>query len=81
MKYAIKRLVKKDTRHVFIDLWNEENTSNVELTVTFNKIVALNIFYEMLSDHMQNDDEITLLDVFALYSYWGGKYGKTNGIR
>lgn len=71
MKYKIMRLVKKDTRHIFIDLWNEENTSNVELTVTFNKIVALNIFYEMLYDHMQNDDEITLLDIFALYSYWG----------
>lgn len=76
MKYEIMRLVKKDTRHVFIDLWNEENTSNVELTMTFNTVVALNNFCEMLNVHMQKGDEITLSDVCALYSYWRDIYGK-----
>lgn len=70
------RLVKKDTRHIFIDLWNEENTSNVELTMTFNNICALNNFYEMLNEHMRNDDEIALSDVCALYSYWSDIYVK-----
>lgn len=70
------RLVKKDTRHIFIDLWNEENTSNVELTMTFNMVVELNNFYDMLNEHMRNGDEITLSDVCALYSYWGDIYDK-----
>lgn len=76
MKYEIMRLVKKDERHILIDLWNEENTSNVELTMTFNMVVALNNFYEMLNEHMRNGDEIALSDICALYSYWGGIYGK-----
>lgn len=70
--YKIMRLVKKDARHIFIDLWNEEITSNVELTMTFNTILAMNIFYEVLNDRMCNNYEITLSDICIFYDYWGG---------
>lgn len=73
--YEIMRLVKKMHGTFFIDLWNEENTSNVELTMTFNTIVAMNIFYEVLNDHMCNNVEITLSDICILYNYWGGING------
>lgn len=71
MKYQIMRLVKKDFRHIFIDLWNEENASNVELTMTFNTVHTLNIFCEMLNEYIQKGDEITLAEICVLYNYWG----------
>lgn len=78
MKYAIMRLVKKDTRHIFIDLWNEEKTSNIELTMTFNTVHTLNIFYEMLNEYRENDTEISLADICVLYNYWGDLHVKEN---
>lgn len=78
MKYEIKRFVKKDIRHIYIDLWNEERKSNIELTMSFNTVHTLNIFYEMINEYIQNDTEISLADICVLYNYWGDLHVKEN---
>ena len=65
MLYLIMRLVPKDNRHLFIDLWNEERQMNIEITLSFHNSVQLREAFEILSKYAEN--EITLEQIHFLY--------------
>lgn len=67
MLYLIMRLVIKDNRHLFIDLWNEKRKMNIEITLAFHNSAQLREAHEILSKNAKDEIEITLEQIHFLY--------------
>ena len=67
MLYLIMRLVPKDNRHLFIDLWNEEKKMNIEITLSFHNSKQLREAFDKLSKNVKEEIEITLEQIHFLY--------------
>lgn len=67
MLYLIMRLLPKDNRHLFIDLWNDERKMNIEITLAFHNSAQLREAFEILSKNAKNETEITLEQIHFLY--------------
>ena len=67
MPYKIMRLVPKDNRHLFIDLWNEEKKMNIEITLSFHNSKQLSDAFDILAKNVKNETEITLEQIHFLY--------------
>ena len=67
MLYLIMRLVPKDNRHLFIDLWNEEKKMNIEITLAFHNSSQLREAFDILAKNVKNETEITLEQIHFLY--------------
>lgn len=67
MLYLIMRLVPKDNRHLFIDLWNEEKKMNIEIILAFHNSSQLSEVFNILVKKEINETEITLEQIHYLY--------------
>lgn len=69
--YDIMRFVRKDTRHIFIDLWNEQYQSNIEMTLSFDKAKKATDFYNYYKLKLDQDPhfKIYLLDLITRHEH------------
>ena len=74
IKYDIMRFVRKDTTHIFIDLWNEKFKSNIEMTLSFDTVKKTTDFYNYYKLQLDLDPhfKLYLLDFITRYEHITG---------
>lgn len=65
IEYNIMRLHKESPIHLYIDLWDEETMSSIDMNLKFINIIKCNIMHAYLETQINNT--VSVNEILSLY--------------
>ena len=68
MLYSIMRLSVRDTRHLFIDLWNNYYSANIEMCLSFRNSQQMHRMTAYLQPNVKTGGLVSEVEIYQQYN-------------